>query len=300
MYSSRKAPLMLMVGLIVGLFCTACAVLGIDDESDGNSSSTAGKADGVTPDETWPPETLDASQLLAPNYALIIDTWLSTASDTEGAEPEEWTAQFAAAVSVQFIEGEPQFNVSPCRVILPNIDGRVVEITDTTLQSVEAGMLNASVHTVEKTVRLATGRGALIAGADLSDILNDELPTDANDDRITDVDGDGKPGMTIEISGHRVYVGMRYRFDIDGELTQDQTIEGEAGVRIDLEVYGDSIPFINVKRSLDKALGKLNLLDERHAFVMTPLLDPTDACEQVIKRLDVARSENVDEDTLSD
>ena len=300
MASSYRALLMLMMSVAIGMGCMACAALGTDDDGDDNRTGASGKADGVSTDTDWPPETLDPTELVAANYALVIDTWLSTASDTEGAEPEEWTAQFAAAVSVQFKEGEPQFSISPCRVTLPNIDGRVVEITDETLRSVTAGTMDASVHKVEQTVRLASGRGALVAGANLSDALNDALPSDESDERITDVDGDGNPGMTIEISGHRVYVGMRYRFDIDGELTKEQTIEGNAGVRIDLEVYGDSIPFVNVKRSLDKALGKLSLLDERHQFVMTPLLDPTDACEQVTKQLEVLRSEAVDGEISSD
>ena len=40
---------------------------------------------------------------------------------------------------------------------------------------------------------------------------------------------------------------------LSGIFVEDGTITGEAH-RVDLEVYGDNVPFVDVKDSLDRAL----------------------------------------------
>ena len=123
---------------------------------------------------------------------------------------------------------------------------------------------------------------ALIAGAELENPVSDELPATDDDERLVDIDDDGEPGMTVTIDGYQVYVGLRYRFELDGEIAEDQSATGDAGrVRIDIEVYGDNVPFVNVKKGLDKALGKLELVDEKHAFVMTALAPEDASCDAV-------------------
>jgi hypothetical protein len=80
-----------------------------------------------------------------------------------------------------------------------------------------------------------------ILGADLSDPAWEDLPDDSNDARVTDPDGDGHPGVTVEVDGFvsgQVYLvqwltrGLRGSVDPDGRMTGtvigagDQTVIG--------------------------------------------------------------------------
>jgi hypothetical protein len=280
------ALLCLMVG---------CADLTSDEAAESETNGSSGKADTVGMEAEWPPETIDSTSMMAQSYALFIDSWIETGKPESTSEPEAWIAQFQGLVSVQFGEDGPTLNVTPCTVQLPEIDDREVEISDEAIQSVLSQPIISSVYRDEGAVRFATERAALVAGVTLADPVNDTLPEDDNDARLVDVDKDDEPAMTIRIGGHKVYVGMRYRFELDGVLTPEQTVSGDAQVRIDLSVYGDSVPFVNVKKALDKALGKLDLLSEKHQFLMTPMAAETVGCADVV----ALAHENVFTDLMS-
>jgi hypothetical protein len=72
-----------------------------------------------------------------------------------------------------------------------------------------------------RVVRPATPTGI---GIDLEDPANDPLPTDPNDPRITDADGDGNPGVTATVQvtedfGGEIYLARREIFAYD--VTQE-------------------------------------------------------------------------------
>ena len=73
-------------------------------------------------------------------------------------------------------------------------------------------------------------------GVNLDDPQNDELPTDVEDPRIFDHEGDGKPGATAQVGGGidggellsgEAYFVQRQRFSFSGEFTRDGKMHGK-------------------------------------------------------------------------
>lgn len=74
-----------------------------------------------------------------------------------------------------------------------------------------------------------TSRFVAVVGADLPDPENDPLPGDPEDPRVTDPDGDGKPGLTVHVEGvvsGGVYVVQRIERALEGRLTSDGKMSG--------------------------------------------------------------------------
>ncbi|MDP2470147.1 MAG: hypothetical protein Q8W45_04290 [Candidatus Palauibacterales bacterium] len=80
-------------------------------------------------------------------------------------------------------------------------------------------------------VRIA--RHTVVLGAHLVDPENDRLPTEEDDPRVTDPDGDGNPGVTVDVSGfvsgqvylvQRLVRGLRGTAGPGGRMTG--TVEG--------------------------------------------------------------------------
>jgi hypothetical protein len=70
-----------------------------------------------------------------------------------------------------------------------------------------------------------------VRGAALNDPERDSLPTRADDARVVDQDGDGKPGLTVKVSAlgiisGEVYVVQRVRTRLVGALVAPDRIEG--------------------------------------------------------------------------
>jgi hypothetical protein len=70
-----------------------------------------------------------------------------------------------------------------------------------------------------------------VRGAILDDIENDSLPTQPEDPRVIDLEGDGHPGMTIQASILGLFTGegyaiQRYRYRLDGTVFDANTIVG--------------------------------------------------------------------------
>ena len=96
-------------------------------------NGAGGKADETGEGESRP----EAADVMAQDYALIIDTWLKTAED-EGEEPKEWRAQLRGR-AVRVIDGAvAKLYVTPCYVELPELDGRTIEMEPGTIQSVSS------------------------------------------------------------------------------------------------------------------------------------------------------------------
>ncbi len=70
-----------------------------------------------------------------------------------------------------------------------------------------------------------------IRGAVLENPETDALPTDSEDPRVIDLEGDGHPGMTIQASILGLFTGegyavQRYRYRLDGTVLNADTIIG--------------------------------------------------------------------------
>ena len=74
-----------------------------------------------------------------------------------------------------------------------------------------------------------------LVGVRLDDPINDELPTESDDPRVFDQEGDGKPGATASVGGGvdgtelfsgDAYFVQRQRFTYTGKLEADGTLRG--------------------------------------------------------------------------
>jgi hypothetical protein len=69
----------------------------------------------------------------------------------------------------------------------------------------------------------------VVVGAILKDPFKDPLPTHASDPRVSDQDKDGKPGVTVQVSGIAegyIYVVQRNWTELDGSLKAPGRFEG--------------------------------------------------------------------------
>jgi hypothetical protein len=278
------AAIMAMVILLPG-----CADMAFDgDENAPGDEQSDGKADGVEGEdnESIPKPEDETEPLLEPpmmsaQYAISLDSYITVVDGPDDDTPKEWTARFTGIVTTKMEDGQVFLKISPCTVQLPDIDGREVETNDAMIQRAMPAELPARIEWDEQGARLETDLGAMVAGARLTDPVNESLPTDDDDDRLVDIDEDGRTALTLRISGYRVYVVLRVKLNLQGEFLENGYIRGQSGVRVDLEVYGDSVPFVNVKEAMDRALGKLSLSDERHEFVMVPLDSTITICDEI-------------------
>lgn len=68
-----------------------------------------------------------------------------------------------------------------------------------------------------------------VVGADLDDPAEDPLPSDPEDPRVTDPDGDGEPGVTVRVEGvvdGGVFIVQRIERALEGTLNPDGRMTG--------------------------------------------------------------------------
>jgi hypothetical protein len=83
----------------------------------------------------------------------------------------------------------------------------------------------------------------IVIGAALEDPAVDELPTDRDDPRVVDADGDGQPGFTVQVDGivdGQVYMVQRLVRGLKGEIVGDGRMSGTVTVAGGQEVIGAS------------------------------------------------------------
>lgn len=79
-------------------------------------------------------------------------------------------------------------------------------------------------------------------GIELDDPLDDSIPTDPDDERVVDADGDGNPGVTMDLegSGCERYMGQRQIVKYQGAFEAPNDIRGTSVRTTETEVYGAS------------------------------------------------------------
>ena len=79
-------------------------------------------------------------------------------------------------------------------------------------------------------------------GVELNEPISEPLPIDADDERVIDADGDGNPGVSLELEGANCfrYMGQRQIVRYFGSLYAPNDIRGASTTTTDVEVYGGS------------------------------------------------------------
>ncbi len=120
----------------------------------------------------------------------------------------------------------------------------------------------------------------MVLGARLDEPAGDPLPTDRDDPRVTDPDGDGNPGVTVEVEGFvsgQVYLVQRLVRGFLGAARSDGSIAGTVIGAGDQVVIGAS----NAILKTFTPQFEHNPDPKRNTFVWVPVPDET-TCESVV------------------
>lgn len=94
---------------------------------------------------------------------------------------------------------------------------------------------------------ISTTQGVTTRGVDLADPMNDSMPTEADDSRVVDQDGDENPGISLVITGAlqgELYVIHRHKAALTGALESDTRISGRTAWTTDQVILGASSEFL--------------------------------------------------------
>lgn len=127
-------------------------------------------------------------------------------------------------------------------------------------------------------VRIADA--VMVLGARLDDPLRDLLPEDPDDPRVTDPDGDGHPGVTVNVRGFvsgQVYLVQRLVRGFRGTSRSDGTLAGT------VTGTGDQVVIAASNAILKTFTPKFehNPDPKRNTFVWVPVAEGT-TCETVV------------------
>lgn len=104
-------------------------------------------------------------------------------------------------------------------------------LSDEATQAIEPPRTPIEVDEVDGTLRVRRAATPTPVGIRLDDPANESLPSDPDDPRIVDDDGDGKPGITVtirvtdELTGE-LYIARREIFAYEAFLTEPDVLTG--------------------------------------------------------------------------
>jgi hypothetical protein len=120
-------------------------------------------------------------------------------------------------------------------------------LSDTATQAIRPPPAVLEIDTLDGVLRVRRPATPTPVGIRLDDPFNEPLPTDPNDPRIVDDDGDGKPGLTVtievtpELIGE-LYIARREIFAFEALLTEPDLLTGQVTDDSEQLVIGASDP----------------------------------------------------------
>jgi hypothetical protein len=120
-------------------------------------------------------------------------------------------------------------------------------LSDAATQAIKPPSTPVEVDVVDGVLRVRRPATPTPVGIRLDDPANEPLPTDPDDPRIVDDDGDGLPGITVsirvsdELSGE-LYIARREIFAYEAFLTEPDVLSGTVTDRSEQLVIGASDP----------------------------------------------------------
>jgi hypothetical protein len=120
-------------------------------------------------------------------------------------------------------------------------------LSDAATQAIKPPPTPVTVDTVDGVLRVQRAATPTPVGIRLDDPANELLPTDPNDPRIVDDDGDGNPGITVSIRvtddlTGELYIARREIFAYEAFLTDPDTLTGTVTDDSEQLVIGASDP----------------------------------------------------------
>ena len=120
-------------------------------------------------------------------------------------------------------------------------------LSDAATQAIQPPPAVLEIDTVDGVLRVRRPPTPTPVGIRLEDPVNEPLPTDPNDPRIVDDDGDGKPGLTVTIEVTpefigELYIARREIFAFEAFLTEPDLLTGQVTDDSEQLVIGASDP----------------------------------------------------------
>ena len=120
-------------------------------------------------------------------------------------------------------------------------------LSDAATQAIKPPPTPIEVDTVDGVLRIRRAATPTPVGIRLDDPFEEPLPTDPNDPRIVDDDGDGKPGLTVTIEVTEdlvgeLYIARREIFAYEASLTEPDVLTGTVTDDSEQLVIGASDP----------------------------------------------------------
>lgn len=100
----------------------------------------------------------------------------------------------------------------------------------------------------------------VVLGADLAMPETDPLPTSSDPARASDDDGDGNPGVTIDVTAvvcsepEQAYAALRASLGLSGTITDVDAFDGDAEPRLEQSILGYTAPCLSVAATLTVAV----------------------------------------------
>jgi hypothetical protein len=119
-----------------------------------------------------------------------------------------------------------------------------------------------------------------LLGVNLDDASGEPLPTTAEDPRVWDQDGDGKPGITVRISGllsGDIYMVQRQTATYTGTLQEEGRLEGYVVEAVEDSVLGATNALLN------KNLPRQQHADPERSRVQLRRLAPGYDCDRLVQ-----------------
>ena len=117
-----------------------------------------------------------------------------------------------------------------CRYAMSTAEYFTAEISDAVPASIEPVYSEISFREEGGALAWERAETVVVVGADLADPKRDDLPTDADDERVIDQDNDGHPGVTASVDGlitADVYFVQRQKMSYFGTRTSAGDLMGE-------------------------------------------------------------------------
>jgi len=198
----------------------------------------------------WGPYPSAARPSLSGVYAYVLETTTTTPLPIL----KDYVATTRSVAWVKLEEGE-QVLSGIGRVCSIRISGSSplvrTEIPAAFVRSLPPVTLNAQLTEVDGTLHIRQKPQTLVVGANLPDPKRDALPTSADDRRVVDQDNDGRPAMTVRVSGivsGEVYVVQRSTSEWSGRRQGDE-FTGRVRFETEQSVLGASSPFLKGNRA---------------------------------------------------
>ncbi|NMC70659.1 MAG: hypothetical protein GYA57_11415 [Myxococcales bacterium] len=258
----RKVGLLLVAWLWSGTVLPAAVA---DDASGGASSGRGTRVSAADYAGTWAQLRVQTARAVLPVVGEVKVVTSFVLRLTQSASGRN------LRVSVEACAVEQDSGTSLVRTIFPPALVEKMGRFETT----------ASLREVDGELRYFQARRFLVFGARLEDPERDVLPVDASDERVVDADGDGHPGVTVQIRGMLngdVYLVQRGWFTLRGTAAGGDRIDGRIEWGEDRSMLGSSNPLLpRIPESRPDN-------DPAASWFRTTRIDPSMTCAQILEQ----------------